>query len=314
VVWSSTKCNLSLACALAGLFLLPAPYSASAGSLPVAINPVRIEIEAPPGAHLTQAVKFWNGTDGELPIHVAASDVAQQDEEGHAAVASEDAANSLKSWITAAIPDLNVFPQTEISLDFSIDVPPNADPGSHWGALLIHTAPQFSGEGAAVQVNIGTIILVRVLGEAKEKLELESFSGPRFLESPPVELEARFRNEGTVHEQPHGDIEVRNMFGSLVATGTLSLRNVLPGTVRQINTSVGEGLWLGRYTVKLTASYGDEKQVLTVQRVLWVVPWKTQGWKVLLFVGFALWVVKARRRFRRAWYVIKTGLPPPREL
>src|SRR5438132_7266173 len=47
-------------------------------------------------------------------------------------------------------------------------------------------------------------------------------------------IEARFRNEGTVHEAPQGTIEVRNLFGSVVATGTLPVRNVLPGVVRRI--------------------------------------------------------------------------------
>jgi hypothetical protein len=50
---------------------------------------------------------------------------------------------------------------------------------------------------------------LRVSGQAKEKLTLESFSLPRFAESPPIALEARFKNEGTVHEAPQGTIEGR---------------------------------------------------------------------------------------------------------
>jgi hypothetical protein len=87
---------------------------------------------------------------------------------------------------------------------------------------------------------------------------------PGFLESPPILLEARFRNEGTVHEAPSGEIEVRNMFGWLVATSTLPVRNVLPGDVRKVEASVGDGLWLGRYTVSLSARYGDGNEELKV--------------------------------------------------
>jgi len=95
---------------------------------------------------------------------------------------------------------------------------------------------------------------LRVSGQAKEKLALESVSLPGFRESPPIALEARFRNEGTVHEAPSGSIEVRDMFGWLVATGTLPVRNVWPGDVRNITASVGDGLWLGRYTVLFRAT------------------------------------------------------------
>ena len=55
------------------------------------------------------------------------------------------------------------------------------------------------------------------------------------------------------------------MFGALVATATLPVRNVLPGVVRKIGTSVGEGFWLGRYTVYLRAKYGDAGQELYSQ-------------------------------------------------
>src|SRR5207249_2240043 len=242
----------------------------------------------------------WNGTDADLPVHLDGADIGPQDEEGHATVEREDTANSLKAWLKPAYPVLNVAPKQEITLPFSVDIPANADPGSHWGALLAITAPVGQSNGAAVNVRTGVILLVRVLGQVQEKLTLESMSMSRFAESPPIPIEARFRNGGTVHEAPRGAIEVRNIFGSLIATGTLPVRNVLPGVVRKIGTSVGEGFWLGRYTVYLRAKYGDAGQELYSQENIWVVPWRTQGWKLLLALGFALWVIVARQRFRRS--------------
>ena len=77
------------------------------------------------------------------------------------------------------------------------------------------------------------------------------------------------------------------------------MRNVLPGVVRKMGTSVGDsGFWLGRYTVYLRAKYGDAGQELYSQEKLWVVPWRTQGWKLLLGLGLVVWVIVARRRFR----------------
>jgi hypothetical protein len=102
-----------------------------------------------------------------------------------------------------------------------------------------------------VQERLGFIIYVRVLGEAREALTLGSVTVPSFAESPPIALEARFQNEGTVHEAPVGTIEVRDMLGWIVATATLPVRNVLPGAIRKVVAPVGDGLWLGRYTVSL---------------------------------------------------------------
>jgi hypothetical protein len=313
VVWKLPNKHPPLACLLAGSLAF-LPYPTFAAPLPVAIRPAHFEISASPGEQVKATVYFWNGTDTELPVHMESEDIRPQDEAGHVAGGAEDAVNSLKDWVKPIYPDVAVFPKQEIALDFTIDVPPNADPGSHWGGVLVRTAAVLAGGGAAIQSRVGTIVLLRVSGEAKEKLTLESFSMSSFAESPPIALEARFRNEGTVHEAPQGTIEVRNLFGGLVATGTLPMRNVWPGDVRKIEASVGEGLWLGRYAVLFRATYGDGKAELVARRIIWVVPWRTQGWKVLLGLGLIIWVIVARRRFKAFWYVLKTGVPPPNNL
>jgi hypothetical protein len=132
--------------------------------------------------------------------------------------------------------------------------------------------------------------------------------------APLILLEARFRNEGTVHEAPQGTIEARNVFGGVTATGTLPARNVLPGLVRRVEASVGDGLWVGWYTVLLRATYGDSKDELVARRILWVLPWRTQGGKFLLGVSVLAFVIWKRRNFGRAWYFLRTGLPPPNDL
>jgi len=230
------KTLLLAALLLAGIFSFLAPSIHAAGPIPVAITPTRIEFAASAGERLTGTVEFWNGTDDQLPVHLETDDLAVQGEEGHAVVGGEeDPTNSLKAWVTLAIPDLVVFPKQKIKLDFTIDIPANADPGSHWGALLVRTAPVSSAGGAAVQVRVGTILLVDVYGEAKEKLVLESFSVPRFLEEPPVTLVARFRNYGTVHEKPAGTIEVRNMFGQPAKPTNSAISAAAPATLARTN-------------------------------------------------------------------------------
>jgi hypothetical protein len=294
-------------------FFLASPVLAQ--PLPVSINTTRIEITASPGQKAASSFTFWNGTDEFLPIHLEAADVAPTDEEGHVAVGAKiPEGNSLKTWIEPELNDFSIAPKQDFELKFTVDVPTTADPGTHYGALLVTTAAVPEGKGAAVQVKIGPIILVKVLGDVTEKLTLKTLDAPRFSEAPPIALEARFKNEGTVHEAPQGNIEVRNMFGGLVATGTLPERNVLPGAVRKIEASIGEGFWLGRYTVHLQAKYGGTGEELSAEEKVWVVPWRTQGWKVLLAILFIAFVMWKRRNFGRAWYFLRMGLPPPKDL
>src|SRR5438105_12548079 len=299
------------------LFLAPFllhPFLASAGPL-ISINPAHVELTATPGGHLTSSFKFWNGTSADVLVHLEAADFTPQGEEGQILVdGEEDPINSLKTWVTLAAPDVNVPAGEEIPIDFSLNVPANASPGSHWGTLLTVLAPQSTGPGTAVQTRFGLLILVRVLGDVREKLTLESASVTRFTDSLPITVEARFRNEGTVHEAPQGTIEVRNLFGALVATGTLPVRNVLPGVVRKVDASVGgSGFWLGRYTVLLSAAYRDKGETLAARRVVWIIPWRRYGLWMLAALALLIWVIVAPERFKRAWYEFKTGLPPPKE-
>src|SRR3989441_3827815 len=162
--------------------------SALAAPLPVAVNPTRIEITASPGDQIESTFKFWNGTDTDLPVRLEGVDIGPQDEEGHATVEREDPANSLKAWLKPAYPDLNVAPKQEITLPFSLDIPANADPGSHWGAMLAITAPVGQSNGAAVNVRTGVIFLVHVFGPVTEKLVLETLSGPPVAGAPPVPI------------------------------------------------------------------------------------------------------------------------------
>src|SRR2546426_3234728 len=55
-----------------------------------------------------------------------------------------------------------------------------------------------------------------------------------------------------------------------------SVRNVLPGVVRKIGTSVGEGFWLGRYVMLLRTTYGEKGEELVARKVIWVVPWRSE--------------------------------------
>ncbi len=303
---------LLVAVPAAAIFFASAP--AFAEPLRVSIQPTRLEVEVAPGERFESGVNFWNGTDAFLSVHLHGEDFSPQGEKGELKVGGpEAAANSLKTWLIPAIPDLSVAPQEEIRLDFAIDVPTDAEPGTHWGTLVVTTDPMAIDRGVATRPNIGLIILVKVPGDVREEMALESFSVERFAEKPPVALAARFRNTGTVHEAPQGLLEVRNVFGSLVATGTLPMQNVLPGTVRRIETQAGAGAWFGRYTATLRTTYAGGRELPEARVTFWMIPWKTYGpWFFGALIGLAF-ISFEPRRLLLALRILVTGRSPQRK-
>jgi hypothetical protein len=87
----------------------------------------------------------------------------------------------------------------------------------------------------------------------------------------------RFGNEGEAYETPHGEIEIRNIFGHVVASGALPDLHVQPGAIRKVTASVGSGLWFGRYTAHLTVTYADGKSVQDATS-FWVMPKMFSFW------------------------------------
>src|SRR2546426_8685093 len=42
--------------------------------------------------------------------------------------------------------------------DFSIAIPQTADPGTHWGVILVKSQPQERSGGSAIQASVGAIV------------------------------------------------------------------------------------------------------------------------------------------------------------
>lgn len=284
-------------------------YSTSAQRPPITLTPNHFDITAYPGEHMSLKTEFRNGTNAALSLHVTSEDFWPDGEEGKVALGrTEDASFSLKNWVRPSVTDQSVSPGETFPIDVVIDIPPSAQPGSRWGALLITTDPTPGNEGTLVRTLITATLLLRVPGETREEMVVESFSVSGVSETAPLVFTARFHNAGTVHLKPRGTVTVRNILGSPVAKLTLPEENVLPGTIRKVQAILdtidinakGDGFWIGPYTATLEATYGQANPKLSAQARFWVIPWKTTALAFFVFVGlllyiFAIWKKKTRK-------------------
>jgi hypothetical protein len=294
VVRNSSKLLLLCACLGAAFFLRFEP--ALAGPLPFLVTPTRGEFVASPGEQKTGGFVFTNKSDHQVEVQIGSADFQATDELGHIAIGQpENAASSLIDWVHPSVSKINVPAGAFVRIGFSLDVPLGAAPGGHWGAVLVTSKPELREGDSAEQTSIAYAILLNVRGDALEKVSIASFSAPRFVEAPPIAFTARFKNEGALHERPHAVLEIRNIFGRVVASGVFSDEHVLPDAVRKVERPFGAGFWFGRYTARLTATYADGAKSVEAQTTFWVVPWKKMlpaglGVFVILVVsGFVLW-------------------------
>ncbi|WKZ28700.1 MAG: hypothetical protein QY323_04145 [Patescibacteria group bacterium] len=206
--------------------------------------------------------------------------------------------HELAEWITLKDDaPFTISPGERVNIPFTLAIPLDAQPGGHFGAIHVGTLQEEQQlEGAKVGVLAATsaLIFVRVNGETRDDLAIESFfSSSRYYARLPADFTIRVSNGGTTHLIPVGNIFITDAFGRQVASLEVNgddKRRVLPGATRRFEkTWVKKNLpksvpeyvqqWqnfaFGRYSAALVMNYGDsgEQKLLSATTTFWVVPW-----------------------------------------
>lgn len=264
------------------------------------IQPVKVSHTLLPGQSVSGVIRLSSASDGS-PIQIEATvedfiPIAGAD--GIQFVGRAPGLTTVRDWISLGSDKTFTLRQGEqTQIPYTITAPANAEPGSHFGvAFFKATRPALeSVEQLSIGTRIGMLILVTVPGNHLQKGKILDFSGPSFVQRPPVDFSMKFENTGTVHFEPKGTLMLRNMFGQDVGQVPIEGQVVLPTGVRNINVSWNVKGWLlGRYLATATVFDGEGEALTTNTLSFWVVP----VWYVLSFVVAVLIVFFILRWFK----------------
>ena len=288
----------------------PASAQTSApGSATLTVSPPLFETAGSPGAELKQRVALTNESDNPRVITVEKQNFTARGEEGQAELCIEDCPFPLAPWVTVTPSTVTIAPKVRQEFDVTINVPGNAEPGGHYGALVF--SPAVSDDpNANVRVvsQVSALMLVRVPGDVIETAKIESFESDKNRYSKgPVNFDIRVKADGNVHVKPTGTIEVSNIFGSKIATIPVAGQNVLPSTVRNLKTKWDHSQLFGPYKAKLTLTYGGTEQKLESSTRFWGAPIITIAIiaGILLLLFFFLWL--PRKRLKKAFKALASS-------
>lgn len=215
--------------------------------------------------------------------------------------------HELAPWIKTNTSPVTLSPDQRLSLDFTLNVPKTASPGSHFGSIQLRTAPSGTEGGSAVSLIGGTgiLILARVSGNVNDTLDVGQFSGDKSVYTHlPVDLHIRLENKGNTHLRPTGNVFIQNMFGKQVASIQVNadFRSILPGSARRFESRWSKHTvhdtdsefskeWrnfaFGKYTALMALNYGSANAMKQVggSYTFWVFPWQVI---LVLLVGLAV--------------------------
>ena len=312
-----TTTAFAIAIALSGVASLPVNAANQNVGQALEIAPPVLNIKADPGQTVKANISLRDVSTSPLVVRNQINDFVAAGEDGTPKILlddnGQDSPYSLKTWIQG-LPQFTLKPREVNQLPLTIRVPKTAAPGGYYAVIRFTASPPgLDGSGVSLSASLGTLVLLRVNGDAKESVKIEQFQATKnsksnwLFESAPITFVTRVKNQGSSHEQPVGQITVKDMFGSATANVNVNLNqnNVLPGSIRRFeqpldSTVIGNRILFGRYTADLKMQYGTKGQTITASTSFWVIPYRMIGFIILLLViAFIIGRIALRRYSER---------------
>lgn len=281
------------------------------------IAPPVVSLVANPGQTVSSQISLRDVSVAKLLVTSQINDFTASGEDGTPKLLldeGETSPYSMKNWFRP-IGQLTLKPKEIQNLPFTIDVPATAAPGGYFSVVrFTASAPELDSTGVALSASLGALIFLRVNGDAHEKLSIASFTAAvpkvgkvqKLFEGTPIDFVIRIKNEGNVHEQPAGQVIIKDMFGKTIAGLNVNLppRNILPGSIRRFESSldksvIGNKMLFGLYRAEVTIK--DAKGQITKDSLtFWVIPWKLMLFGVIGIVVAFLLLRNMIRRYNQA--------------
>ncbi|MER7723444.1 DUF916 domain-containing protein [Streptomyces sp. NPDC096323] len=282
------------------------PATADAGARPY------FYLSADPGATLTDKVTVTNKTGEPLTFRLYAADAYNTARDGGFAVrAQNEKQRSVGAWAKAGRDRVTVKPHGSVTVPVTIEVPEDAEPGDHPGALVALDERIDPADAGAVAVGIqkavGARIYLRVNGPTMPALSVEDLTVEHTQPLVPGTGKSRavisytLRNRGNVTLKPEVALKAEGLFGRTLLARDLKHipSELLPRQEVRLTEEWAGAPQVEWGEIKLTASARDTRESASVS--YFALPWLVAG--VLLAAlagGAALWIRSRRNRRRTA--------------
>lgn len=273
------------------------------------LRPAKLELEMSPGQALLRTLYISNNLGSRANFKVTVIDIEGALDASQPAVLLEEGQSgfySLKDYLIPQMGEFSLENGQTIALPVQVNLPNNIEPGGLYGAVLITALPPAENGAGQVAVlgRLGALFFVKVKGEVLEKGGLDNFSQNR------TELEGKqavifsilFENQGNVHLNPYGGIEIKNIFGKKIAELALAPFYVLPNSLRQRQVAWQNLPKFGYYKAVLLLNRGYDNIIDKAEINFWLASKQAliAGLIIILiFIGLTIIVIARRKNVTR---------------
>jgi hypothetical protein len=212
-----------------------------------------------PGEIKKSKVDIRNESNESILLEIYPVD-AVTTKDGSFAPNSEDSIRKdIGAWIDMSTSELSLGPNETKTIDFTINVPQNADVGDHMAAIIVQNKKVSVSQiktSMYIINRLGVRIYATILGEKIEKLEIEKFVTDT--ENNQFIFLLTLANLGNTRIVPKGTIEIKNESGVVVDKMDLTQREIFPKNTISLPTEWNKPL-TGKFTALATIEYNGQK-------------------------------------------------------
>lgn len=277
-------------------FLNISHISAQENSLSVGVSPTSEKITLNQGEEYPGEIVFWNLSETTTTYKVTVRGFKQAENmPGTAVILTEEedeqALYSASSWFTLDKTEVELVPNKNVKVSYTINVPTDATEGEYTAEVFLLSEEEDTdkqGTYASTVLGSGVPILIKIGDEYIESAELLSFvADKKMYEYPDVIFSTKIKNLGNTHISPMGEISITNIFGQEVDRVKFNESNQ---SLLRENSGIYEDEWynkallsednelmVGPMKANLVATYRSISPgfaPLMAETTFWIVPWK----------------------------------------
>lgn len=308
--WGATVLTAALL-AFLPFFGTPAQAAPATDELSWSIRPgggetrtnLNYELEA--GDRKKDTFEVTNMGTREISLSIYAADGTTSSSGALDLLTADEPSTAIGAWVKVSDPEITLSPGETDSVDFTLEVPKNTEPGDYVGGLISSYLDTTSSGTVAVDQRLANRVNVRVGGEGTIALETQDLKIDTALAwNPfvPTTATASFtmNNPGTTRARGHYSITTSGPFGWGESTKTFAMDELLPGASVSVAQEIS-GIWP---LISLNTSVAVDPEgidgSLGTEHVSsissWAVPWGQLGLLIIL-ITVALIIGLRRGRY-----------------
>lgn len=255
--------GLALLCAaIAAAWLAPAHAQNT-----VAVDPSGKLLQGQPGQTLNGTVHIDNPMKDAVAVQTSIQDFGYNDKGELTFHPAGTFPTSAASWITVNPASLTVQGSGSAPVRYSVTIPQNASPGTHWAVVFFETGnanPPTTGKTLATfKVRVGFVVYVNV-GSGTTGGRIAGIVGQR---TRPFQYQfaIQYLNSGNLVSLLNGTVDVRNAAGDTVVTIPIKRVVALPGSVHLITARMVGPLPAGDYNALVVFDANNQSKQIAGQ-------------------------------------------------